>query len=794
MGCCGGDEEDDAEELFEPRDRRCCTDIACLLLFVLAVAGSAWLTAESIRRDPNLLVDLIYPTDSYGNNCGRPGTATENLPAVIYPKFESDLLAQSATLATGAVWAFSPTKICAPSCPSSFSLSSPRVYGGADYPTSDGKGTPEFLYPWSTMGVASRCFPFDNSQALASAALCASPNCTDPALVAAFGDDVSCYTPGAEAVLSASGRNSTGVTVPNAAQTDTIVWQICSSGITAETCARQRAACNLEVVLTDSRSFRPAGSASSSSPLMMLYVYWIRTAYDAASGVSEGTGLSALLIFGVAIPFAMAYLWPIFLWLFARPVVIVLLILEVLLMVVAALFFMVKAGWFDAAADAVAVSFNSTNSTVDVLNEYNNLLDRAQSALDRVYNGSSSLLEASSSTSGQMVWSIVAVVQIILTILNIIMLIVYRKCIQRLIAILRECCKIFRSLVIIVFFPLGRMAAQCALLLYGVFGIYFVVWAWDDVAVGWHALMVIGHLFVTIWFITMARAVSWTTMAGAIAWWFVRQNAVKRTCSGQCPALGVTVMFSSLWTVLSRHLGSMAFGSFLIAVCWTLQLVLQALELSFSKQKKEGLWLLRLTLKCLVCFMECLKRTVQFISFYGFIYVAVEGDGFCRSCRSTFKLLATHTGQVAINSIVQRLLLLLVGLTTPIGCAIGALLYLEERSYYDYNHSPFYSALIIFLLAFLITSATCQVFAVSIDTVFVCAFKDMDENTPPKYLSDDMRMGLGLDSQPGRMGRHSSGKVVPEVNTALTESEPLTTDNALAFKPPPMPGQLSGKT
>ena len=33
-------------------------------------------------------------------------------------------------------------------------------------------------------------------------------------------------------------------------------------------------------------------------------------------------------------------------------------------------------------------------------------------------------------------------------------------------------------------------------------------------------------------------------------------------------------------------------------------------------------------------------------SFYGFIYVAVEGDGFCSSRAATFKLLGAHTAHV----------------------------------------------------------------------------------------------------------------------------------------------------
>lgn len=797
MGCCREGNEGDPGELFEPRNRRCCTDVACLIVFLLAVGGSGYLTAASIQRQPQLLVDLIYPTDSYGNNCGRPGSATEGMPSVIYPRLEADLAEQSAIIATGAVWAFSPMRVCASRCPSAFSLTSPNVYGGPDYPTADGSGTESFMYPWSTRGIASRCFPLDNTQALASVALCASPNCTDSALLATLGGHVSCYAPEVESIYGEPpGDSASGEVVSSSSPDEGVVWQVCGANVPASVCAEQRAACELEVVVTDSRSFQPVGQSLGGTAQLMLYAYGVRAAFDAIAGVSDGEGLRALLIFGVGIPFVMAFLWPLFLWLFARPVIILLLIVEVTLMIATAIYFMLKAGWFDAASASLDLALNMTNTSIYGSSEYSDLLVKAQLALDTVYNGSSAVLAASTSESGQLMWSVLAVIQIILTVVNIIMLIVWRECIARLIAILRECCKVFRAVVLILIFPLCRMVLQSALLLYGVFGLYFVIWAWDDINWRWHAMMVLAHLFVTIWCITMTRAISWTVMAGAVAWWFVRQNATDRKCLGRCPAPGATILLSSLWTVLSRHLGSMAFGSFLVAVCWTLQLLLQALMYTFQSQKKDGVWLLRLTLKCLICCMECLKRTVQFISFYGFIYVAVQGDGFCRACKATFKLLGAHTGQVIINGILQRLLLLLIGLTTPIGCTVGAFLYLEAQPFYVSVHSPIYSGLVIFLLAFLITSATCQVFAVSIDTVFVCAFKDMDENKPPKYLSEGLRAGLGLAPDAVSRGRATGNgaKVAPDLRASTAEMEPLNDSGHIPFKPPPMPGQLSRKS
>ena len=46
--------------------------------------------------------------------------------------------------------------------------------------------------------------------------------------------------------------------------------------------------------------------------------------------------------------------------------------------------------------------------------------------------------------------------------------------------------------------------------------------------------------------------------------------------------------------------------------------------------------------------------------------------------------------------------------------------------------------------AYVIASSITGVFNCSIDTIFVCAFKDIEENSPPKFLSTSLRDGFGL--------------------------------------------------
>ena len=69
----------------------------------------------------------------------------------------------------------------------------------------------------------------------------------------------------------------------------------------------------------------------------------------------------------------------------------------------------------------------------------------------------------------------------------------------------------------------------------------------------------------------------------------------------------------------------MAFGSLIIAICQTIRICLKAFEMS----KAGDNTLVRLALKCAQCAVWCLQKSIEFVSYYGYVYVALEGGNFC---------------------------------------------------------------------------------------------------------------------------------------------------------------------
>ena len=99
MAVCGCCASGDKGEVFKPRNKRWCTDVLCLIFLVIASGVMLAIGYACVSAHPGLIDGLIYPTDGYGNYCGKPGTKTENMPKVFYPDLDNDIVTHSDKLA-----------------------------------------------------------------------------------------------------------------------------------------------------------------------------------------------------------------------------------------------------------------------------------------------------------------------------------------------------------------------------------------------------------------------------------------------------------------------------------------------------------------------------------------------------------------------------------------------------------------------------------------------------------------------------------------------------------------------
>ena len=146
--------------------------------------------------------------------------------------------------------------------------------------------------------------------------------------------------------------------------------------------------------------------------------------------------------------------------------------------------------------------------------------------------------------------------------------------------------------------------------------------------------------------------------------------------------------------------------------------------------------------------MWCLQKTIEFISYFGFVFIALEGQNFCQACKNTFAFLLEpkNAAQAAVNKTVEKLIVLIISWTTPTLMSLVCYGWLFNDAEYmtDHVNNPLYPAILVWIGSFFIADAIATVFECTIDTIFLCSFQDSKEYGG-KYMSPDMREAFGLD-------------------------------------------------
>lgn len=95
----------------------------------------------------------------------------------------------------------------------------------------------------------------------------------------------------------------------------------------------------------------------------------------------------------------------------------------------------------------------------------------------------------------------------------------------------------------------------------------------------------------------------------------------------------------------SYHLGTIAFGSLILAICRLIRVILEYIN---HKLKKYDNAFVKAVMCCLRCFFWCLEKFIKFINKNAYIMCAIHGKNFCRSAKDAFNLLMRNVVRVFV--------------------------------------------------------------------------------------------------------------------------------------------------
>ncbi|XP_046368396.2 choline transporter-like protein 2 [Haliotis rufescens] len=244
-------------------------------------------------------------------------------------------------------------------------------------------------------------------------------------------------------------------------------------------------------------------------------------------------------------------------------------------------------------------------------------------------------------------------------------------------------------------------------------------------------------LFMFFWMMNFVIALGQMTLAGAFASYYWAFDKSKDIPSAP--------LASSFYRAIRYHLGTLAFGSVLIAI---VQLIRSVLEYLSRKLKGSENKVARFIVKCLSCCFWCLEKILKFINKNAYIMTAIYGRNFCSAAKDGFFLIMRNIVRTFVLDKVADFIMFISKLMVTGAIGIAAYYWFNSKINIlpnfvpDLNYS-LVPVVILLIGTFLIATSFFNVFSMAVDTLFLCFLEDLERNDgspdKPYFMSTDLK-------------------------------------------------------
>uniref|UniRef100_A0A1B6JVG8 Choline transporter-like protein n=1 Tax=Homalodisca liturata TaxID=320908 RepID=A0A1B6JVG8_9HEMI len=250
------------------------------------------------------------------------------------------------------------------------------------------------------------------------------------------------------------------------------------------------------------------------------------------------------------------------------------------------------------------------------------------------------------------------------------------------------------------------------------------------------------NLFGFFWGVWFVTGLAQMILAGTFATWywtFHKRNVPFFTLS--------RAIFRTLW----YHMGTVAFGSLIIAICSFIRAMIEYAE---KKVKKFDNAITKAIICCCKCFFWCLEKFLCFINRNAYIMCAIHGQNFCTSAKDAFQLLMRNVIRVIfVDKVTDFLFFLGKVLVTAVLVVMSYHVFTGQVRLLDDSGRdvvlvyPWLPMAIVGLMTYIIVSIFFSVYSVAVDTLFLCFLEDCERNDGsaerPYFMSKQLMKILG---------------------------------------------------
>ncbi|BBM99127.1 hypothetical protein MPTK1_1g18950 [Marchantia polymorpha subsp. ruderalis] len=251
------------------------------------------------------------------------------------------------------------------------------------------------------------------------------------------------------------------------------------------------------------------------------------------------------------------------------------------------------------------------------------------------------------------------------------------------------------------------------------------------------------HIFGGFWTAAFINACSLTIIAGAVvSYYWVR---------GERALLPTFPVLSSTKRLLRYSLGSVAIGSFLVAVIQMIRFILEFIRNKLKAvEAAPGGCLISILCCCAQCCLGCIEWTLKFINRNAYIVIAIKGKGFFRAAAKASGLIINNILRVGTVNVLGDFVLFLGKACVSVAGAFFAFLMLDQHRYKSGSNkvsSPLFPVLFCWIFGYSIASMFFGVVEMAIDTILLSFCIDCEENNGNARFAPPLLMDT--------LGRHA---------------------------------------
>jgi choline transporter-like protein 2/4/5 len=256
------------------------------------------------------------------------------------------------------------------------------------------------------------------------------------------------------------------------------------------------------------------------------------------------------------------------------------------------------------------------------------------------------------------------------------------------------------------------------------------------------------NLFMFFWFQSFIIGFNQMVLAGCFSIWFWSKS--KKCCIG-CTSIKDTLVY---------HLGSIAFGSLVISIVKFIRAIIEFVENRLKKStnnNRAANCCVTFCFCCCKCCFWCLEKFLKFLSRNAYVMVAIYGKNFCSSARDALTLLASNPLRALVIDRVTDFILFLGKVLITAGVGVLAFYFFSKKLYVAPSWTQYFAPdlhyywlplLIVIIATYFIAKIFFTVFEMAVDTLFLCALKDLEVNDgsseKPYMMSTELKKLLSV--------------------------------------------------